>query len=58
MRSQFKVGDIIRYYRNNHHGIIVGVKEENNHFLYYVDWFHAANKPLSYRATQLVKVSE
>jgi hypothetical protein len=60
MNDTLNIGDIIRYYKNNYYGIIVGVKEESNLnvFLYYVHWFDAINKPVSYRATQLIKVTQ
>jgi len=58
MNDTLNIGDIIRYYKNNYYGIIVGVKEESNFFHYYVHWFDAINKPVSYRATQLIKVSQ
>jgi hypothetical protein len=51
------VGDIIRYYKGNHHGIIVRIDNTSKQFLYYVDWFDAINTFATYRETQLVKVS-
>ncbi len=58
MINTFNIGDIVRYYKNNHYGTIVGIdKNIPNHIRYYVDWFDALSKPFSYRETQLVKVS-
>jgi hypothetical protein len=55
--TPLNIGDIVRYYKSNYYGTIIGVdKNIPNHIRYYVDWFDAIN-PVSYRETQLVKVS-